>query len=311
MRLVTYRVEPDTEPDLAPRLGAVVGDWVVGLAEASDGSLPETMLAFIEAGPYALSRARDLLVEARQGWPDGVHDAVPVQNVKLLAPIPWPRKNIVCLGLNYRDHAAEGARARGRELRLPEHPVYFSKPPTCVIGPEEPIDYDRRVTEQVDWEVELTLVIGRRGRDIPPERVFDYLFGYTVANDVSARDLQFRHGGQWFKGKCLDSFAPMGPCIVTADELTDPGGLGIRLRVNGVQKQSSSTREFIFDIPTMVSVLSAGLTLEPGDLIMTGTPDGVGFARNPPEFLQDGDVVEAEVDQIGILRNPVRARSGG
>jgi 2-keto-4-pentenoate hydratase/2-oxohepta-3-ene-1,7-dioic acid hydratase in catechol pathway len=298
MRLVTFR------EDGAPRLGAVVGERVIDLARASDGSLPDSMLTLIDAGESALGRARDV-VERSGG------DGIELSRVTLLAPIPRPRKNIFCLGLNYRDHAAEGARATGKELKLPEHPIYFSKPPTCVIGPEEAIVYDRRVTQQVDWEVEFTLVLGRGGRDIPPDRVMEHIFGYTVGNDVSARELQFRHGGQWLKGKSLDTFAPIGPWIVTADELSDPGNLDVRLRVNGVQKQSSNTREFIFDIPTMVSSLAAGITLEPGDLIMTGTPDGVGFARTPPEFLRDGDVVEAEVEGIGVLRNPVRVRSGG
>ena len=292
MRLVTFQA------DGAPRLGAVVGERVVDLARATNGALPHSMLDFIDLGRDALGRARDA-VESQ------ADTAVELSRVKLLAPIPRPHKNVICLGLNYADHAAEGARARGRELKLPEFPIYFSKPPTAVIGPDEPIVYDPRVTQQVDWEVELTLVIGRGGRDIQPDQVFDHIFGYTVGNDVSARDLQFRHG-QWFKGKSLDTFAPIGPWIVTADELTDPGNLGIRLRVNGVEKQNSNTRHFIFDIPTMVSALAAGITLEPGDLIMTGTPDGVGFARNPPEFLKDGDVVEAEVDQTGVLRNPVR-----
>lgn len=296
MRLVTF------EESGAPRLGSVVGDSVVDLARASDGALPASMLELIDLGPPALELAREVSERAQGG--------IDLAALKLLAPIPRPRKNVFCLGLNYRDHAEEGARAMGRELKLPEHPIYFTKPPTAVIGPDEPIVYDPRLSEQVDWEVELTLVLGRGGRDIAPDRVFDHIFGYTVGNDVSARDLQFRHGGQWLKGKSLDTFAPLGPWIVTADELADPGSLGIRLRVNGVEKQSSNTGALIFDIPTMVSGLAAGITLESGDLIMTGTPDGVGFARTPPEFLKDGDVVEAEIDQIGVLRNPVRVRRG-
>ena len=151
-------------------------------------------------------------------------------------------------------------------------------------------------------------MIGRGGRDIAKAGVNDHIFGYTIANDVSARDLQFRHGGQWFKGKGLDTFCPLGPWIVTADEIADPADLEVSLRVNGVEKQRSNTRELIFDIPTIVASLSEGLTLEAGDLILTGTPEGVGFARKPPEFLQDGDVVECEVEQIGLLRNPVRTR---
>ena len=297
MRLVTFQA------DGAPRLGAVVDERVIDLARASDGRLPDSMLAFIEAGDSALSEARELV--ARGG------DGVELGRAKLLAPIPRPRKNVFCLGLNYRDHAAEGARVMGIELKLPEHPIYFSKPPTCVIVPNAAIVYDPDVTREVDWEVEFTLVIGRGGRDIPPERVYEHIFGYTVGNDVSARELQFRHGGQWFKGKSLDTFAPIGPWIVTADEVPDPSNLDVSLRVNGVEKQRSNTREFIFDIPAMVSGLAKGITLEAGDLIMTGTPHGVGFARQPPEFLQDGDVVEAEVAGIGVLRNPVSVRRGG
>jgi 2-keto-4-pentenoate hydratase/2-oxohepta-3-ene-1,7-dioic acid hydratase in catechol pathway len=297
MRLVTF------EQSGVPALGAVVGERVVDLARASDASVPNSMLGLIEMGERGLEHAREA-VERSRG------DGLDLAGLRLLAPIPRPRKNVFCLGLNYRDHAEEGARAAGKELKLPEHPIYFTKPPTSVIGPEEAIVYDPRVTQQVDWEVELTLVVGQGGRDIPAERVFDQMFGYTVGHDVSARDLQFRHG-QWFKGKSLDTFSPIGPWIVTADELTNPGKLEIGLRVNGVQKQQSNTRELIFDIPTMVSVLSSGITLDPGDLIMTGTPDGVGFARTPPEFLQDGDIVEAEIEGIGVLRNPVRTRGGG
>jgi 2-keto-4-pentenoate hydratase/2-oxohepta-3-ene-1,7-dioic acid hydratase in catechol pathway len=151
-------------------------------------------------------------------------------------------------------------------------------------------------------------VIGTGGRDISKAAVYDHIFGYTIANDVSARDLQFRHGGQWFKGKGLDTFCPVGPWIVTADEIADPAALEVSLRVNGVEKQRSNTRELIFDVPTIVASLSEGLTLEAGDLILTGTPEGVGFARKPPEYLQHGDVVECEVEQIGLLRNPVRTR---
>jgi 2,4-didehydro-3-deoxy-L-rhamnonate hydrolase len=295
MRLVTFSAGG------ASRLGAVVDRRVVDLAAASNGDLPTDMLGFIESGAEAWSLARQIAA-------DSSATGVALDQVKLLAPIPLPRKNIVCLGLNYRDHAAEAARAAGKELRLPKYPIYFTKPPTSVVGPDEAIVYDRSVTEQVDWEAELTLVLGRAGRDIPPGQAMGHVFGYTIGNDVSARELQFRHGGQWFKGKSLDTFAPLGPWIVTADELADPHALGIRLRVNGVEKQSSNTRELIFDIPTMISELSAGVTLEPGDLIMTGTPHGVGFARTPPEFLQDGDVVDVEIDGIGILRNPVVAR---
>jgi 2-keto-4-pentenoate hydratase/2-oxohepta-3-ene-1,7-dioic acid hydratase in catechol pathway len=272
---------------------------VIDLAAASGGALPSAMLAFIQAGPAALARAR----EALQASPNGA----PLNNVTLLAPIPRPSRNVFCLGLNYRAHAAEATQF-GATQKDPEYPIFFSKPPSTVIGPEAAIEVNTHVTKEVDWEVELTVVIGAGGRDIAKGTVMDHVFGYTIANDVSARDVQFRHGGQWFKGKGLDTFCPLGPWIVTADEITDSAALDVSLRVNSVEKQRSNTRELIFDIPTTIASLSEGLTLEPGDLILTGTPEGVGFARKPPEFLQDGDVVECEVEQIGVLRNPVRAR---
>ena len=293
MRLATFQADDGT-----PRLGAVMGEWIVDLARASGGILPSEMLAFIEGGAEMLSRARGILAEGVSG--------VPLDSVTLLAPIPRPRRNAICLGLNYRAHAAEATQFGA--AKEPEHPIFFSKPPQTVIGHEAAIEIDPKVTQEVDWEVELTVVLGTGGRDIPKEKVSDHIFGYTVANDVSARDLQFRHGGQWFKGKGLDTFCPIGPWIVTADEIPDPANLEIRCRVNGIQKQHSNTGKLIFDIPTTIASLSAGMTLEAGDLILTGTPEGVGFARKPPEYLQDGDVVECEVDAIGVLRNPVRTR---
>jgi len=295
MRLVTFQAA-----DGAARLGAVVGEQVIDLGQASGGSVPSDMVAFIEGGSSALGRAREILSTDPAG--------VPLGSVRLLAPIPRPRRNVFCVGLNYKNHAAETARANGQELVLPQYASLFSKPPSCVIGPDAAIEFAPAQSEKIDWEVELTIVIGPGGRDIPVASAFEHIFGYTVGNDVSARDLQMRHGGQYFKGKSLDTFAPIGPWIVTADEIPDPGALGIRLRVNGVEKQNSNTSGLIFDVPTIVSVLSEGMTLEAGDLILTGTPEGVGFARTPPEFLKDGDVVECEVDDIGVLRNPVRTR---
>ena len=191
---------------------------------------------------------------------------------------------------------------------MPEHPVFFTKPPTTVVGHEEPIELDPAVSSQIDWEVEMAFVIGKDGRDIPADRALEYVFGYTAANDVSARDLQMRHGGQFFKGKSLDTFCPLGPWIVTADEIADPHTLAVATRVNGVEKQRSNTRELIFNVPDTIALLSAGLTLEAGDVILTGTPHGVGMARNPQEWLRDGDVVEVEVEGVGVLRNPVRTR---
>jgi 2-keto-4-pentenoate hydratase/2-oxohepta-3-ene-1,7-dioic acid hydratase in catechol pathway len=295
MRLVTFKSER------GPRLGAVAGDRVIDLAEASQGSLPSDMVQFIEAGPTALDAAR-----AAVGRSPG--SGVALADVTLLAPIPRPRRNVFCLGMNYRDHAIEVARAAGQQPTMPEHPVFFTKPPTAVIGPNETIEFDPAVSTQIDWEVEMAFVIGTGGRDIPAERAMEYVFGYTVANDVSARDLQMRHGGQFFKGKSLDTFCPLGPWIVTADEIADPSNLAVALRVNGVEKQRSNTRELIFDVPATVTTLSAGLTLEAGDVILTGTPHGVGMARNPQEWLKDGDIVECEVEGVGVLRNPVGTR---
>jgi 2-keto-4-pentenoate hydratase/2-oxohepta-3-ene-1,7-dioic acid hydratase in catechol pathway len=187
---------------------------------------------------------------------------------------------------------------------VPEDPIFFTKATTTVSGPYDPLLIDPAVSNQIDWEVELGVIIGRAGKHIPAGQALEYIFGYTVINDVSARDLQARHK-QWFKGKSLDGSCPMGPWVVTADELPDPHILGLRLRVNGVIKQESNTRLLIYNIPAIIETLSAGLTLEPGDIIATGTPAGVGFARQPPEYLQPGDVVEAEVEGIGLLRNRV------
>jgi len=287
MRLLTY------ERGGAPRAGLLLGERIFDLAEASSGDLPLDLLEFIDAGPPALERARQLGDDART-------HSLPLAGTRLLAPIPKPRRNIVCVGLNYAEHAAESRVTQG----IPEHPVYFTKPPSTVIGPEASIPWHGHVSTRIDWEVELVAVIGRRGRDIPEERALEHVFGYTVGNDVTARDLQARHQ-QWYKGKGLDGFCPLGPWIVTADELPEPQSVRLSLRVNGVEKQNAGTSDMIFNVARLISVWSLGMTLEPGDLLMTGTPSGVGFARKPPEYLRPGDVVEAEIDAIGVLRNRV------
>ena len=227
-----------------------------------------------------------------------------LSEVQLAAPIPRPRKNIMCLGLNYSEHEKESSAARGRESNLPTAPVIFTKAPTTVNGPYSDIVIDPHVSERVDWEAELAVIIGKTGKNIREEDALDYVFGYTVLNDVTARDLQDRHR-QYFKGKSIDGSCPMGPWIVTADEIPDPQYLPIRLRVNGVTKQESNTNTMIFSVRQIIATLSLGMTLEPGDIIATGTPSGVGFARKPPEFLKSGDVVETEIDGIGTMRNPV------
>jgi len=227
-----------------------------------------------------------------------------VDDITLLAPLPRPNKNIICMGLNYFDHIAEAADFAGRNAKKPTAPIVFTKSNACVIGPDSPIPDDPEVSEQLDWEVELAIIIGKTGKKIPLDKVHEHIFAYTIVNDISARDLQFAHK-QFYIGKSIDGGCPMGPVMVTSDEIADPQALVLTCRVNGVEKQAGSTAQMIFDIPSIVSILSRSMTLEAGDVIATGTPDGVGFARKPPEFLKSGDVVECEIESIGILRNPV------
>jgi 2-keto-4-pentenoate hydratase/2-oxohepta-3-ene-1,7-dioic acid hydratase in catechol pathway len=228
----------------------------------------------------------------------------PLDAVRLHAPIPRPLKNVFCHGLNYVAHAKESAAARNKETKIPEIPVIFSKTPTTVNGPFDDVPVDRNVTKQVDWEVELGVVIGTAGKNIAKADALAHVFGYTVINDVTARDLQKRHG-QWFKGKSLDTFCPMGPVLVTADEIPDPQTLAVAMRINGETRQSSHTSKMIFPVDECISVLSQGFTVLPGDVIATGTPEGVGAALG--KFLRAGDRMEAEVERIGVLANRVAA----
>lgn len=261
-------------------------------------SVAQDMLTLIEMGASGLKRAAQIVTEARST------DIRPLDQIRLLAPLPRPTKNIVCLGMNYAEHARESMRAKGQPETLPEHPVFFTKALTAINDPEAGIPLDPRITQQLDWEVELAFIIGKRGKNITRADAMSYVWGYTIINDVSARDLQNRHQ-QFFKGKSLDGSCPMGPCILTADEVRDPKTLGLRLRVNGETMQDSTVSDLIFDIPTIIEVLSQGQTLEPGDIIATGTPSGVGMGRTPQRWLKVGDVVEAEIDKIGVLRNTV------
>ncbi len=285
MKLLTYRY------DGVERVGALRGDEVIDLSP-----LAASMLELIDGGPDLLAEARKLVAAAEGG--------LALTEIELRAPIPRPRKNIICLGMNYAAHAIESLRAKGLPEKLPEYPVFFSKMPTAVNHPNAPVPLMPDVSAQRDWEVELAVIIGRRGRDIPASAALDYVFGYTIMNDVSARDLQTRHQ-QFFYSKSLDGSAPLGPWIVTADEIPDPHALGIRLRLNGELVQNSTTRDMIFDIPTCIATFSRGITLEPGDIIATGTPAGVGMGMTPQRWLKAGDVMEAEIDGIGVLRNTV------
>ncbi len=221
------------------------------------------------------------------------------------APIPHPRKNVFCVGRNYAEHIAEGERAQNTKIGVTEYPVYFTKPATAVVGHEGNVLLFPSVSEAIDYEVELAVVIGKPGRNISKENAYDHVFGYTILNDITARDVQRRHGGQYFKGKGLDGSCPIGPWILTSDEIEDPHDLSIRLTVNGEIRQDGQTRDMIFDIPTLIASLSEGLTLEPGDIIATGTPSGVGYAMDPPKFLKAGDTVVCDIPKIGQLKNTV------
>jgi 2-keto-4-pentenoate hydratase/2-oxohepta-3-ene-1,7-dioic acid hydratase in catechol pathway len=256
------------------------------------------MLELIELGETGLRQVAQVVAENRS------RDRRPLDQVNLRAPIPRPRKNIVCLGMNYAEHARESMRAKGLPETLPEHPVFFTKSVTTVNHPDGDIPFDPNVTQQLDWEVELAFIIGKGGKNIKREDAMEHVWGYTIINDLSARDLQNRHQ-QFFKGKSLDGSCPMGPCILTADEVPDPSKLRLQLRVNGETRQDSTVADLIFDIPTIIEVLSLGQTLEPGDIVATGTPSGVGMGMQPPQYLKPGDVVEAEIDGIGVLRNTV------
>ncbi len=232
--------------------------------------------------------------------------AYTLSEVQLDAPIPRPRKNVMCLGLNYAEHARESAEARGRQATVLKAPIFFTKAPTTVNKPYGKLVIDPSVSTQIDWEAELAVIIGKPGKNIREEDALSHIFGYTVLNDVSARDIQSRHI-QYFKGKSIDGYCPMGPWIVTADEIPDPQQLKLYLRVNGVPKQEDTTANMLFDVRSIITILSQGMTLEAGDIIATGTPSGVGFARNPPEFLKAGDIMETEIEGIGMLRNTVES----
>ena len=285
------------------RLGAVRGDRLVDVT------------ALMHGGPFAQAAGTllDLVIAGYEAWTavavevESAGASAPghaLADVTWHAPIPRPRKNIACLGLNYSAHIHETAAALRKDAKVPTMPVIFTKAPTTVNGPFSDIVVDRGATSQVDWEVELGVVIGRTGKNIHAARAYDYVFGYTALNDVTARDLQKGHV-QFYKGKSLDGFCPMGPVVVTADEFGDPQQKRLTCRVNGVVKQDGTTANMIFPVTSIIEWLSKGLTIEAGDLIATGTPDGVGMGRTPPEYLQNGDVLETEVEGIGLLRNTI------
>jgi 2-keto-4-pentenoate hydratase/2-oxohepta-3-ene-1,7-dioic acid hydratase in catechol pathway len=282
-------------------LDAGRSDTVIDLAELAEatGSTPPPadLMALIEAGDTGMGTVKRLLAKLQPSA--GAPVTWPLGKVKLLAPLDPPKGNVIAIGRNYAKHAAETA-AKGEK---PKPPTVFSKAITSITGPHDDIPIDPGVSEEIDWEVELGVVIGKAGVNITREDALKHVFGYTVINDVTARDIQSDWGGQYFKGKSLDASCPSGPWVVTPDEVDDPQALNLRLTVNGTLKQDGTTSEMIHPVDSIISWVSVGMTLLPGMMIATGTPDGVGFARKPPEFIHIGDVVEAEVEGIGRLRN--------
>lgn len=300
MKLVTYRYSVESEA----RVGVVLDDLVIDVAAlgaAYDIELPDTMLGLIDEGRAGLDAIKHCLKAAKGNYDTGT--ALALANVDLLAPIPRPRKNIFGIGLNYVEHVAESARTLDTSKELPKQPVIFSKPPTTVIGPNMAIEHNAKITQQLDWEVELAVIIGTRAKRVSKKDALAHVFGYSVMIDISARDN--RRAGQWIFSKGQDTYAPFGPCIITADDIPDPQNLDLWLTVNGVEKQRSNTKHMLFKVDELISDISSGITLEPGDIIATGTPDGVGAGRSPQEWLWPGDVVVGTVEGIGTLRNHV------
>ena len=288
MRLVTFRDGGDQ------RVGVLRGDdEVVELDE------PQGMLGLIDSGPDGMRRVEAALKSTRSRTRK-------LAEAELLPPIPMPRGNVIAIGRNYAKHAAETA-SQGHE---PSPPTIFTKAITSLTEPYADIAIDPSISDKIDWEVELAVIVGSPGVNIRRDAARAHIFGYSVINDVTARDIQADWGGQYFKGKSIDRSSPFGPWIVTADDVPDPQALKLRLRVNGTVKQDSSTRDMIYGVDAVLEWASKGMTLLAGTVIATGTPDGVGFARTPPEFLRPGDVMEAEVEGIGMVRNRIVAAGG-
>ena len=300
MRLVTYQLLNSQELKTGIQISK---DQVVDIAaetKARGGAqFVTTMLDIIAGGAATMTLLREIEASPKTA-------PIMLNKALLKAPIPRPLKNVFCVGWNYLEHFEEGGAKLEDKRELPKWPVFFSKAPTAVNGPYDVIPFDANVSTQLDWEVELGVIIGKSGKNISEADAMSHVFGYTVINDVTWRDIQRRHGGQWDKGKSLDGTCPMGPCIVTADAL-DHTNLHLTCRVNGVTKQDSNTKHLYFKLPRLIHDLSLGQTLEAGDIISSGTPEGVGFARTPPEFMKAGDLLETEIEGIGVMRNPIGA----
>lgn len=295
MRFVTHLTGQGPVPALMTEAG------IIPFA-ALGSDLPASLGDLVAGGADSLAR----LGAAAASVPAG--SALDPAGATLLAPFPRPPRNVFCIGKNYRDHAEEfqgsGFDASSQGQAIPDVPILFTKATTSVVGPDAPIDSTLDPTGTLDYEGELAVIIGTGGRGIPKDRAMRHVWGYTIVNDVTARDTQLRHK-QWFLGKSADTFCPMGPCVVTADEIPDVSALRLTTRVNGETRQSAVVADLIFDIPTIIATLSAGITLEPGDIIATGTPAGVGIGFAPPRFLRPGDHVSVEITGIGVLENRV------
>ncbi len=299
MKLVTYRIN-----HTPARLGFIEEHMIIDaekLGHIKQSPQPDNMLDFIDLGIEGINHAVRLINTATKE--ELLDCSIPLANATLMAPIPKPRKNIFGIGLNYTEHVAESARTLDTSKELPQEPVIFSKPTTAVTGPDTDIIHNQKITKQLDWEVELAVVIGKGGKNITKENAMDHVYGYTVINDISARDC--RRAGQWIVSKGQDTFAPMGPVLVTRDEIADPQNLNLRLTVNGIEKQNSNTKYMLFSVKDLIHDLSTVFTLDTADIIATGTPAGVGAGRNPQEFMWPGDVVEATVEGIGTIRNTI------
>ena len=300
MKLVTY-----TTNDSAPKLGIVQVDTIIDvqqLAHKTNSEFPLSMLELIDAGSEMVHKISETINLATENVIASA--SIAMKDAKLLAPIPRPRKNIIGIGLNFTEHVAESARTLDTSNELPKDPIIFSKPPTAVIGTNENVILNRDLTQQLDYEVELAVIIEKKGKYVSKTDAMEYVFGYTVINDISARDC--RRAGQWIVSKGQDTFAPMGPFLVTKDEIDDPHNLNLSLKLNGVEKQNSNTKFMLFNIYDLISDISTVFTIEAGDIIATGTPAGVGAGRNPQEWMKDGDVIEATVERIGTLVNTVK-----
>ena len=300
MKLLTYKTQ-----DTAPRLGFIHNNQIVDMedfGEISNFPLPNDMLELIDMGFEIIAEISELISETPENFFEEI--AYEMNEVTILAPIEKPRKNIIGIGLNYTEHVAESARTLDTTGKLPTKPIIFSKPPTTVTATNTEIIKNTKLTSQLDWECELAVVIAKKGKYVTKEDAMDYVFGYTVINDISARDC--RREGQWIVSKGQDTFAPMGPYLVTKDEIENPHNLNLSLKVNGVEKQNSNTKFMLFNINDLIEDLSIVFTLEAGDIIATGTPAGVGAGRDPQEWMHNGDVVEATVEGIGTITNTVK-----